>query len=218
MTRLQQTQHTASRFVPDPGDFRAAWQRAAAGDRPARGATAPDPTFSFFAILFHFRQKWVNRLPRTTLHRNGRTFLVDAFAGNETMADSVNHLLVVGFYLINIGYIALALRYGDKPTDWQTAVEFLSTRLGLVLVVLGAMHFGNLYVFNRMRTGALQSSTVSGSETNPSTAHLRKHMSKSSSIAIARTAPSAACGRITHRRLHHALSAQTTSGRHRRRP
>lgn len=93
---------------------------------------------------------WVAR----TLHRNGRAFLVDAFDGNESLADAVNHLLVVGFYLINIGYVAMALRQGDKPVDWQTAVEFLATKLGWVLLVLGAMHFGNLYVFNRMRLSA----------------------------------------------------------------
>ena len=86
-----------------------------------------------------------------TLHKNGRTFLVDAFGGNREMADSVNHLLVVGFYLINIGYVALALRYGVKPIDLQSAVEFFSTKVGLVLVVLGVMHFFNLAVFTRMR-------------------------------------------------------------------
>ena len=51
---------------------------------------------------------WVAR----TLHKNGRIFLVDSFLGNEKLADSVNHLLVVGFYLINIGYVTLALKYG----------------------------------------------------------------------------------------------------------
>ena len=90
---------------------------------------------------------WVAR----TLHRNGRTFLVDAFNGNENLADSVNHLLVVGFYLINIGYVTLALRYGTKPDTLQSMIDFLSTKVGLVLVVLGAMHFTNLYVFSRMR-------------------------------------------------------------------
>ncbi len=90
-----------------------------------------------------------------TLHKNGRIFLVDAFHGNEKLADSVNHLLVVGFYLINIGYVTLALKYGDKPNDLQTAVEFFSTKIGFVLVVLGVMHFFNLYVFSRMRRRAM---------------------------------------------------------------
>lgn len=87
-----------------------------------------------------------------TLHRNGRVFLVEAFGGNESMADSVNHLLVVGFYLINIGYIALSLRYGVKPEEATAAIEFVSTKVGLVLLVLGVMHFGNMYVFHRLRS------------------------------------------------------------------
>lgn len=90
---------------------------------------------------------WVAR----TLHRNGRIFLVQAFRGNEAMADAVNHLLVVGFYLINIGFIAFALRYGIKPVNAQEAFEFVSTKLGVVLLVLGAMHFFNMFNFDKMR-------------------------------------------------------------------
>ena len=90
---------------------------------------------------------WVAR----TLHRNGRVFVVAAFRGNEVMGDAVNHLLVVGFYLINIGFITFALRYGTKPTDLQSMVEFLSTKLGVVLLVLGAMHFFNMFNFDKMR-------------------------------------------------------------------
>ncbi len=90
---------------------------------------------------------WVAR----TLHKNGRIFLVDSFLGNEPLADSVNHLLVVGFYLVNIGFVTLALKYGDKATDAQTALEILSSKVGLVLVVLGVMHFFNLYVFSKLR-------------------------------------------------------------------
>ena len=69
----------------------------------------------------------------------------------EQLADSVNHLLVVGFYLINVGYITLALKYGDKPSNMQGAIEFVSWKVGLVLVVLGTMHFFNLAVFSSMR-------------------------------------------------------------------
>lgn len=90
-----------------------------------------------------------------TLHKNGRIFLVDSFAGNEALADSINHLLVVGFYLINVGYVCMALRYGDKPEDMQSVLETLSTKVGVVLLVLGAMHFFNLLVFSKMRRRAL---------------------------------------------------------------
>lgn len=90
-----------------------------------------------------------------TLHKNGRIFLVDSFGGNESLADSVNRLLVVGFYLVNVGYVSLALKYGDKPGDTVKAIEFFSTKIGIVLLVLGAMHFFNMVVFTRMRRRAM---------------------------------------------------------------
>ena len=87
---------------------------------------------------------WVAR----TLYRNGRVFLVTAFAGDESLADSVNHLLVVGFYLVNIGFVTLALRekFGQTAADAQGMIEMLSTKVGVVLVVLGGVHFFNLYL------------------------------------------------------------------------
>jgi hypothetical protein len=94
---------------------------------------------------------WVAR----TLHKNGRLFLVEAFSGNQEMADSVNHLLVVSFYLINIGFILLFLRVGPKPADIVEGVEYISTKLGIVMLVLGGMHFFNMFSFARMRKKGL---------------------------------------------------------------
>jgi hypothetical protein len=93
---------------------------------------------------------WVAR----TLHKNGRVFLVDVFHGNEALADSVNHLLVVGFYLINFGYVSLALKLGYEVATPQEGIEALSVKVGMVLLVLGAMHFFNLFIFSRMRRRA----------------------------------------------------------------
>ena len=94
---------------------------------------------------------WVGR----TLFRSGRIFLVDVFAGNEKLADAVNHLLVVGFYLVNLGYVSLALRTTDAVGSPESAIETLSWKIGLVLLVLGGMHFFNMYVFARCRRRAL---------------------------------------------------------------
>src|SRR5438132_6962753 len=111
------------------------------------GSAAAVWTYIAYLLISVALTVWVAR----TLHKNGRIFLVDSFLGNEPLADSVNHLLVVGFYLINIGYVTLALKYGPEAGNAREAIETLSTKLGLVLVVLGVMHFFNLYVFARMR-------------------------------------------------------------------
>jgi TRAP-type C4-dicarboxylate transport system permease large subunit len=108
-------------------------------------------TYLTYLVISVALTVWVAR----TLHKHGRIFLVDSFQGNEPLADSINHLLVVGFYLINIGYVSMALKYGDKPQDLAGLLEELSTKVGIVLLVLGVMHFFNLLVFSKMRRRAM---------------------------------------------------------------
>ena len=90
---------------------------------------------------------WVAR----TLYKNGRVFLVDAFGGDVELAGSVNHLLVVGFYLINVGYVAQALTTDRNVSSLRAAIELVSSKIGTILLVLGLMHFFNIYIFNRLR-------------------------------------------------------------------
>lgn len=107
-------------------------------------------SYSVYLLLSIGLTVWVAR----TLHKNGRAFLVDAFLGNEEMADSVNHLLVVGFYLVNLGWVCLHLRSYELQNAVR-AFEMLAGKMGVVLLSLGAMHFFNLYVLNRYRKRAL---------------------------------------------------------------
>ena len=83
---------------------------------------------------------WVAR----TLSRNGIVFLQQCFGQNAELARSTNHLLVVGFYLVNIGFITLTLSLGNEPTGFADAIRFLSSKVGLAVLVLGAMHFFNM--------------------------------------------------------------------------
>jgi len=88
------------------------------------------------------------------LRRNGRVFLIDAFQGDAELANSVNYLLVVGFYLVNTGFVALALRSNADLTSPRQAIELVCDKIGAALLVLGLMHFSNLYIFNRLRRRA----------------------------------------------------------------
>jgi len=93
---------------------------------------------------------WVAKV----LFKNGRIFLVDIFHGNNDLADSVNKLLVVGFYLVNIGYMSLALKETGNIASAQVVVEVLSYKVGWIILILGGMHFMNLIVFFKLRNRA----------------------------------------------------------------
>jgi hypothetical protein len=105
-------------------------------------------TYVLYLLVSVSLTVWVAR----TLYKRGAIFLVDAFQGNSELADSVNHLLVVGFYLVNIGFVALALKTGAVIATSRSAIELLSDKVGTVLLTLGGMHFFNLFVFSRIRS------------------------------------------------------------------
>lgn len=86
-----------------------------------------------------------------TLSKNGKAFLVDGFNGDEQLAESVNHMLVVGFYLLNLGFVLFKMRTNVDILSFEQMLVYLSSSIGFVLMVLGAAHFFNLYVISAFR-------------------------------------------------------------------
>lgn len=95
-----------------------------------------------------------------TLFTNGKVFLVEIFHNDQLLADSVNKLLLVGFYLINIGYAVYTLKIFVVINSPQALIETLSAKIGWIILVLGAMHFFNLFILFSLRRKAQQAVLV----------------------------------------------------------
>ena len=108
-------------------------------------------TYAFYLLITICLTVWVAR----TLFKNGKVFLIDIFHGNKELADSVNNLLLVGFYLINLGYAVYTLQVTNVIVTTQQVIEELSIKIGLIILILGAMHFFNLYIFFNLRKKAV---------------------------------------------------------------
>ena len=98
------------------------------------------PAYLIYLVVSVGLTVWVAR----TLSKNGIVFLIECFGHDDVLARSTNHLLVVGFYLVNLGWILLTLRFGSEPQSLAQAIQFLSSKIGLVVVALGVMHFFNM--------------------------------------------------------------------------
>jgi uncharacterized membrane protein len=85
------------------------------------------------------------------LSRSGRVFLRDVFGGDQALAEAVNRLLVVGFYLLTLGFVVLAMRPSGDISSVRQAAGVLSVKIGEVLLVLGALHLMNVAIFRRIR-------------------------------------------------------------------
>jgi len=94
---------------------------------------------------------WVGR----ALRRHGEVFLVDVFLGDERLAHAVNQLLVIGFYLLDLGYLTYFMTSSTEVGTSRQLMEVLSTKVGGVVLVVGLVHFTNVWALNAFRRRAL---------------------------------------------------------------
>ena len=109
----------------------------------------------------------VTVLVARTLFKNGKIFLVDIFHGNKELADAVNSLLLTGFYLINIGYAISTIRIFEMVINTRELIEILSIKIGAIVLILGCMHFLNMFIFFRLRKRALADKAINGQVSCP---------------------------------------------------
>jgi hypothetical protein len=87
----------------------------------------------------------------TSLARSSRAFLLDVFSGSDTLARAVSRLIVLGFYLLSLGFVTLTMRAGGDVRSAQAGLQLLSVKVGEVLLALGVLPPLTLGVLARTR-------------------------------------------------------------------
>lgn len=77
-------------------------------------------------------------------HRNGRIFILSLFKGEAAQADHLNNILLVAYYLFNIGYAFLKLRYWTHVTGLEVLIASLGTNIGVLILILAVTHYFNM--------------------------------------------------------------------------
>ncbi len=104
----------------------------------------------------------------SALSRSGRVFLASVFGGDAGLARAVNRLLVVGFYLLNLGFVTLTVSTSGQINGARQAFGVLFSKIGVELLVLGALHLANIVIFTRFRRRQqTRSDPVSGQDAPP---------------------------------------------------
>ena len=101
--------------------------------------------------------------------KNSKIFMLDIFSGREDIANSTNRLFETGFYLLSLGYALFRMKINKFDfirTDYQVIngvreqvkqltyghqelFEVLSSKVGMLAVVLGVMVFFLMFMLFR---------------------------------------------------------------------
>jgi len=111
------------------------------------GASVPIAFYLGYATITLALVVWLAR----TLFRAGNQFLEDVFESKE-LGYAVNRLLVIGFYLLNMGYAFLLYQLDPSYSSITEAWNQLVNRLGVLFLSLGVIHLFNMFVLWRVRT------------------------------------------------------------------
>ncbi|KOS07635.1 hypothetical protein AM493_17490 [Flavobacterium akiainvivens] len=82
-------------------------------------------------------------------YRNGNVYVLSLMPGHEELCTRINKILLTGYYLVNIGYAATTLISWQKITTWAMLLETLSYRIALIVLILSALHYINLFVITK---------------------------------------------------------------------
>lgn len=79
-------------------------------------------------------------------YRNGRVFILGLLHRNTTLGDAINNILLVGYYLVNIGYATVMISTWNTIHNWTEMMTVIITMTGLILVSLGILHCFNMLI------------------------------------------------------------------------
>jgi NO-binding membrane sensor protein with MHYT domain len=82
------------------------------------------------------------------LYKKGIVFLIDAFNSNVELASILNKFLLLGYYLLNLGYAAVSINIFSEINSITQLIEELSKRIGMLIIGLALMHYFNMYTFS----------------------------------------------------------------------
>lgn len=77
-------------------------------------------------------------------YKNGAVYLKASLKDENQWIDSINKFLLIGYYLVNLGYAAITLSFWDKILTVSDLVGVLTYKLGFITLTLGIMHAINL--------------------------------------------------------------------------
>ncbi|WP_299519403.1 hypothetical protein [Winogradskyella sp.] len=89
------------------------------------------------------------------VYKNGEIFLLNLFDGNIDLVRSINMILLIGYYLTNIGYAIITIAYWGHVSSLGEMVGSLSKTLGKIILLLAVLHYNNIFWLKQIEKSKL---------------------------------------------------------------
>jgi len=77
-------------------------------------------------------------------YKHGEIFLLHVYNHDINIVKSINNILLIGYYLINLGYGILTIAYWEQIFNTAQLISSLTTTLGRIIIALALLHYNNI--------------------------------------------------------------------------
>lgn len=80
----------------------------------------------------------------TICYRNGNVFVASLMPDNLELCTYINKVLLVGYYLVNLGYSVYMISTWTAITSPHDVISNIASHAGQIIMLLAALHYINI--------------------------------------------------------------------------
>lgn len=82
-------------------------------------------------------------------YQNGTIYVAELIPDHKDLCHKTNTILLLGYYLLNIGYCAMTLISWENIASFPQLVEMIAFKSATIIGIIALMHYLNLYVLTK---------------------------------------------------------------------
>ncbi|VXA95633.1 conserved membrane hypothetical protein [Flavobacterium sp. 9AF] len=80
---------------------------------------------------------------------NGNIYVSQLIPNHQELCHKINKMLLIGYYLTNIGYCARTIISWQKIETLKNLIEIIASKSAIIIISIAIMHYINIFLLTK---------------------------------------------------------------------
>jgi hypothetical protein len=82
-------------------------------------------------------------------YNNGNIYVSQLIPNHEELCQRINQMLLIGYYLLNIGYCAMTIVSWQRIITTNHLIEIIASKSAIIIITIAVMHYLNIFLLTK---------------------------------------------------------------------
>jgi hypothetical protein len=82
-------------------------------------------------------------------YKNGNIYVAELIPDHTEICQKINRILLLAYYLLNIGYCAMTLISWQKILSAAQLIETIGVRTAVIIFIISILHYLNIFILTK---------------------------------------------------------------------